>query len=298
MLYYHVYVRYYPSSRDTFEETYELDLPSKELREQIVTPYLNGETFMCGGHQVNPFRTEEIMISKSTESSDTLIPRIRAKEASESEKTGIVGGLPDEFLVIDHCENVTREFITHPPKKEEPVEKPTKTKEALSENVFIVHGRDHESMKELKAMLKEFCLNPIVLEELPGGSMTIIEKLEKYSEVGFAFAILTSDDVGFRRSRFQSLLRTATFEFDHKKYFLEETMIRELKPRARQNVLLEFGYFIGKLSRNRVCCLYKGIVELPSDMSGIVYIPFQESINEVRDKIVKELKAAGYEIRI
>jgi len=168
-----------------------------------------------------------------------------------------------------------------------------------SKNIFIVHGRDHEPMKELKMMLKEFGLNPVVLEELPGGSMTIIEKLEKYSEdVGFAFAILTSDDVGFRRSRFQSLLRTATFEFDHKKYFLEETIMHELKPRTRQNVLLEFGYFIGKLSRNRVCCLYKGIVELPSDMSGIVYIPFQESINEVKDKIVKELKAAGYEIKI
>lgn len=128
--------------------------------------------------------------------------------------------------------------------------------------------------------------------------MTIIEKLEKYSEdVGFTFAILTPDDVGFRLSRFQSLLRTATFEFDHKKYFLEETITHELKPRTRQNVLLEFGFLIGKLSRSRVCCLYKGNVELPSDMQGIVYISFNESVDEVESKVVKELKAAGYEIK-
>jgi predicted nucleotide-binding protein len=71
-----------------------------------------------------------------------------------------------------------------------------------------------------------------------------------------------------------------------------------LKPRARQNVVLEFGYFIGLLGRDRVCCLYKGDIELPSDMHGIVYIPFKESVNEVRDKLIKELKVAGYKIEI
>ena len=69
-----------------------------------------------------------------------------------------------------------------------------------------------------------------------------------------------------------------------------------MKKQARQNVVLEFGYFMGLLSRDRVCCLYKGDIELPSDMHGIVYIPFKESVSEVKDKIVKELKAAGYNI--
>jgi len=75
-------------------------------------------------------------------------------------------------------------------------------------------------------------------------------------------------------------------------------IIKLLKPRARQNVVLEFGYFMGLLGRDRVCCLYKGNVELPSDMHGIVYISFKESVTEVRNKIIKELKAAGYEIKI
>jgi len=160
--------------------------------------------------------------------------------------------------------------------KEKQKSMPVKKSIALSKNIFIVHGRDHKPMKELKAMLTMFSLNPIVLHEQPSGSRTIVEKLEKYSDVGYAFVILTPDDIG-------GFLGKMTY-----------INARVFKPRARQNVVLEFGYFIGLLSRDRVCCLYKGDVELPSDMHGIVYMPFKESVNEVKDKIMKELKEAGY----
>ena len=148
-----------------------------------------------------------------------------------------------------------------------------------SNNVFIVHGREAKPVRELKIMLSEFGLNPIVLHEQPSGSRTIVEKLEKYSDVGYAFVILTPDDVG-GPSEDRKVLRF------------------EGKNRARQNVILEFGYFMGKLGRDRVCCLYRGDVELPSNMHGIVYIPFKESVKECRDKMVKELKAAGYDIKM
>jgi len=128
-------------------------------------------------------------------------------------------------------------------------------------------------------MLYDFGLNPIVLHEQPSGSRTIVEKLEKYSDVGYALVILTPDDVG-GPSKDRRILRV------------------EGKERARQNVILEFGYFMGLLGRDRVCCLYKGDVELPSDMHGIVYIPFKDSVEEVRNKIIKELKAAGFEIKM
>jgi len=184
----------------------------------------------------------------------------------------------------------------------------------LSSKVFIVHGRNHKPMKELKAMLFEFGLNPIVLHEQPSGSRTIVEKLEKYSDVGYAFVILTPDDAGVSRhlSRGdlaimgdQNLIKNAIASrevhvkgpFSRKKRFMN-LFPSFMKMRARQNVVLEFGYFMGLLGRDRVCCLYKGDVELPSDMHGIVYIPFKDSLNEVRDKIIKELKAASYEIKI
>jgi predicted nucleotide-binding protein len=62
-------------------------------------------------------------------------------------------------------------------------------------------------------------------------------------------------------------------------------------------VVLEFGYFIGKLGRDKVCCLLKGDVERPSDMDGIVYIPFENSVKEAIDAVITELNAAGYKIR-
>jgi len=175
-----------------------------------------------------------------------------------------------------------------------------------NKNVFIVHGRNHKPMKELKAMLKEFGLNPIVLYEQPSGSRTIVEKLEKYSDVGYAFVILTGDDVGCLEIEAKKMKKEIEAPLFKRPVIITQPQIdrlfERLKPRARQNVILEFGYFIGKLDRegmhgrDRVSCLLKGDIERPSDMHGIVYIPFKESVNEVRDKIVKELKAAGYEI--
>ena len=212
-------------------------------------------------------------------------------------------------------------------------------------DIFIVHGRDHEPMKELKTMLIGFGLNPIVLHEQPSGSRTIVEKLEKYSDVGFAFVVLTPDDVGGsnqdtmkalelivgstigiaddilalerlqqgllmninhpRRysgdladgiSRISSEKKTLSSEDIEKTREKLSSIVSSFRYRARQNVVLEFGYFIGLLKRDRVCCLYKGDIELPSDMHGIVYIPFEKSISEVRNQIIKELREVGYKI--
>jgi predicted nucleotide-binding protein len=214
----------------------------------------------------------------------------------------------------------------------------SETEPQASKNIFIVHGTDHAPMKELKAMLHEFGLNPIVLHEQPSGSKTVVEKLEEYSDVGYAFVVLTPDDAGVPADKLDSVCdrmilgEVSGLAKDIERFgeafkneeasedFFEEVEARKkyeelknrfqethdksdadlildiLKPRARQNVVLEFGYFISLLGRNRVCCLHKGNVELPSDMHGIVYVPFSDSVDEARNMIVKELKAAGYEI--
>ena len=75
-------------------------------------------------------------------------------------------------------------------------------------------------------------------------------------------------------------------------------MLNNFEPRARQNVIFEMGYFWGLLERKKVCCLLKGDVEKPSDMEGIVYISFKDSVYDVQVKIMKELKEAGYEIKL
>ena len=98
--------------------------------------------------------------------------------------------------------------------------------------------------------------------------MTIIEKLEEYSDVGFAVVLLTPDDHG----AFQGESDT--------------------KPRARQNVILELGYFIGRLGRARVSALKRSGVEIASDFDGVVYTEFDER-GAWKTELARELRGAG-----
>jgi predicted nucleotide-binding protein len=181
----------------------------------------------------------------------------------------------------------------------------------FSKKIFIVHGRQFRAVKELKLLLESTNLEPIVLHEKASGSRTIIEKLEKHSDVGFAFVLLTPDDAGYCQYERKSLsddypikmlltvknLRSLVKK-EHEVIIAEimKGFVTVLRGRARQNVVLEFGYFIGRLGRDRVCCLHQGNVELPSDMTGIVYIHFEKSIKECTEKILEELREAKYNI--
>lgn len=143
--------------------------------------------------------------------------------------------------------------------------------ETNTSNVFIVHGHDNEIKVSVARTLEKLGLNPIILHEQANAGKTVIEKFEAHSNVGFAVVLLTADDEGKAKSA------------------------SDLKKRARQNVILELGYFIGKLGRERVCPLYAKGVELPSDLSGVVYVPIDEN-DAWKFSLAKELKAAGYEI--
>jgi len=276
MPYYHVVIGLKSTPR---RGAFEINLTEQDLRKRMVEPYNKGEVFKCGAVVVDQDSISYIRITKSKQrlflASLFLDPKSEGYFASCWED-------------IVQEEDVTDEFIKKLPQIE---------KEMLEEgmpgsaNVFIVHGRNHKPMKELKTMLKDFGLKSVVLHEQPSGSRTIVEKLEKYSDVGYAFVILTPDDVGSSSENLDLILSNPE-GLDIEDVFDMELM----EKRARQNVILEFGYFMGLLGRSKVCCLYKGDTGLPSDMSGIVYILFKKSVNEVRDKIVKELKAAGYRI--
>ena len=120
--------------------------------------------------------------------------------------------------------------------------------------------------------LMKLKLEPIILHEQPDSGKTIIEKFERDSDVGFAVILLSPDDMGYKK----------------------DDGAKKAKPRARQNVIFELGYFVGKLGRNKVMALKRGDdLEVPSDLSGVVYTPFDDH-GAWRLKLVKELKAAGY----
>jgi predicted nucleotide-binding protein len=143
--------------------------------------------------------------------------------------------------------------------------------------VFVVHVHDEIVKNEIELFLISSGLEPIVLHRQPDQGKTIIEKFEKYSDVGFALVILTPDDCICN-------------------YNQEKKIYEPSGKRARQNVVFEWGFFVGKLGRERVCCLHKKSVELPSDIHGVLYKPFQDSIDEIKYDLLQELKAAGYKI--
>ena len=144
---------------------------------------------------------------------------------------------------------------------------------SFGNEVFIVHGHDNEAKEKVARFVEKLNIEVIILDEQSSKGRTIIEKFEAHAnEVRFAIVLLTSDDIG-------SLAGETT----------------EPKPRARQNVILELGYFMGKLGRERVRVLYEEGVELPSDIHGIVYVPMDSS-DGWQLKLAKEMNHAGLPI--
>ncbi|MBN3828406.1 nucleotide-binding protein [Burkholderia sp. Ac-20384] len=142
---------------------------------------------------------------------------------------------------------------------------------ALSRRVFVVHGHDGEARELVASFLRKLGFDPVILHEQANQGRTVIEKIEAESDVKFAVVLLTPDDVG------------------------RSVKEDELKPRARQNVLLELGYFIGKLGRDKVCALKRGTVDIPSDFAGVVWENMDDG-GGWRLALARELKAAGHEV--
>lgn len=137
------------------------------------------------------------------------------------------------------------------------------------DKIFIIHGHDEEMKNKVQLLLTRSCLEDVVLHEQPDKGRTIIEKLmEEGRGACYAIALLSPDDE------------------------LENGSLR-----ARQNVILEIGYFLGRLGRDRIRLLKKGDIEIPSDLKGIIYENYDENGNW-RMKILKEMKAVGINIDI
>ncbi len=138
--------------------------------------------------------------------------------------------------------------------------------------VFIVHGHDENAKTTTARFIEKLGFEAIILHEQASSSKTIIEKIEAYSNVGFAIILYTPCDLGSKNIKEPNL-----------------------KLRARQNVIFEHGYFIGKIGRENVCALVKGKIETPNDISGVVYITLDES-NAWCYSVAKEMKKSGYNV--
>lgn len=136
--------------------------------------------------------------------------------------------------------------------------------------VFIVHGHDDLAKVETARFIDKLGFEPIILHEQASSGKTIIEKIESYSNVGFGVVLYTACDVGAKKG--------------------EEA---NLKSRARQNVVFEHGYLIGKIGRKNVAALVKGNVQTPNDISGVVYLSMD---SDWKLDLAKELRESGYTV--
>ena len=149
-------------------------------------------------------------------------------------------------------------------------EPPTSAKARNGNRVFLVHGHDEATLQACARFLEKLGLPVTVLREQPNQGRTIIEKFVDHSDVAFAVVILTGDDRGGPAS----------------------TPCEQHLSRARQNVVFELGFFLGRLGRERVCALYTEDVEIPSDYSGVAFVPL-DSRMAWRLELARELRAAG-----
>ncbi len=152
--------------------------------------------------------------------------------------------------------------------------KPNKNSTISKKKVFIVHGRDNEAKQEVSRYIESLGIEVIILHEQASSGMTIIEKIEHYSnEADFALVLYTACDLG----------RGIT-----------ETKVNP-KNRARQNVVFEHGYLMAKLGRENVCALVKGEIETPNDISGVVYVGL-DTLGAWKLEVNKELEVCGYKV--
>ncbi len=148
-----------------------------------------------------------------------------------------------------------------------------------SQRVFVVHGHDDTAREQLELILHRLGLDPFVLINTSGGGLTIIEALEKEMSSSlngnrFGIVLLTPDDMGYEQGDDP----------------------RSPEPRARQNVVMEMGMLLAAFGRSNVAILRKGHVIVPSDASGIIYLPFNNHAKEVVPKLCERLRLSGFSI--
>ncbi|MFE4948669.1 TIR domain-containing protein [Leifsonia sp. NPDC056665] len=139
----------------------------------------------------------------------------------------------------------------------------------FQKDIFLVHGHDDASRNEVENFItRSTGVVPTVLMLEASRGRTIIEKFEKYAEhSAFAVVLMTADDYG-------------------------AAIDRPSAPRARQNVVFEFGYFVAALTRSNVVALVAAGVEKPSDLAGLVYVDFGKATNW-KSELRQEMQAAG-----
>lgn len=278
MMFYHVLVETNEKDKNGNNRQYhELDIEDKEkVLEKFAVRHLKGQPLRVYGYLID--NACRFVVTQSELNTET-IRKVKQDELDRKQKSlRVYSPVRYSREIVSRDEQYTKD-ITDEILEEAQNSLDTAVSELKKEipiysnhKVFIVHGRDTLLRTQVENVLRALGLEPIILQEQANNGKTIIEKIEECTDVGFGIVLYTPCDEGRLKS--------------------EEG---KLKPRARQNVVLEHGYLMAKLGRERVCCLVSDDVEFPSDIQGVGYIPAND-IDQWKYKIAKELKAAGFDI--
>ena len=290
MPYYHVAVA---QKRGKVRWAFAFDMSRQEIEKEVVLPFSHQQTFLCNKTVIQPSDIEHIRINETEESSSQILARTKRKRIFKKIVDSLLGEHGEEihvdaWYIIRAGKDVTRELIKG---LDLPTDIPKKF--TRKDSVFIVHGRDDRQALLLQKYLKDkLKTSAVMFDDLPDKGRTIIEQLEYIRDhIYYAFVIVTPDDVGCLREDIQNIarmvvgLKTINSE-------VVDKIFGSLYERARQNVVFEFGLFVGALGRKNVCSLLqKDVKEKPSDLDGILYKRFDKSVSEVFHEIAEELKS-------
>lgn len=277
-MYYHVLVETSDknSKRDEYEKLYRYNILDENIiKKDFIIPYLNKQKIWFSGRNLGSENIRRLIIKQTSEEIDIVAKNLTAEYRNKHPY--VVFSYSKEYLLLKdmtahkEIKDITDDIIKSCLNNNNAEKKIPYKSQNNNKNIFIVHGHDEEMKQTVARFLEHVGLNPIILSEQANEGQTIIEKLEKNIENCNYGVVLYSpcDKGGINKEK------------------------SELKFRARQNVVLEHGFLMGKFGRKNVCCIIKDNIEKPSDSDGILYIPYADGWDF---KLARELKTVGYDI--
>jgi predicted nucleotide-binding protein len=278
---YHVAIT--PKSDKSHEEI-RLDLSESELRERFLDPYREGRPIIIGGKTITPDDIERITIHFTEETSEQLLPRVRAEQAA----SGVISAISDDWYVAHRGEDVTDRMITTPPGtglRDRPTREGPRVEG--SRVVFVVHGRNRAARDAMFSFLRSLSLEPLEWNEAVGATGRTMPYVGDVLTAAFSTAqavlvLMTPDDLAHLREQFQQ-----PGDAQH-----------ETQPtgQARPNVLFEAGMAMGR-DEDRTILVELGTLRPFSDIGGRHVIRLNNG-TERRQELAQRLEAAGCPVRL
>ena len=262
---YHVRIQ---TTNKTEPELIKLGLSREQLEGRVVNPYQEGSTITLSGRSIPTNEIKQIQISTGFKPVPLLLEQARQEDAASN---FFGGAIYQEHLAFTNCREVTDDFITGPPGHKKKLQTPL-VQNTGGKRIFIVHGHDGGLKNAAARFIESLGLEPVILHEQPDLGRTIIEKFEEESSAAFAVVLATPDD------KAESAGEPTTAQSESK------------SRRARQNVIFELGFFIGRLGRKKAILITDPAVDLPSDLSGVIYA----NRGEWQRKLLQSLTADGF----